>query len=105
MGVNWENVLFGNAGAGLQPERVKFVQQELALTGCLCFCFPAAFIKGLLLSEPAPARLSAAKSTVPSELRPERLRVEERQALRYLPWATRDEILFCLHTPALDSGK
>lgn len=103
MGVNQENRLFGNAGARLQPERVKFVQQELAVTGCLCFCFPAAFIKGLLLSESAAARLSAAKSTFPSGLRLERLRLEERQALPYLPWATRDEILFCLHAPALDS--
>lgn len=71
MGINQENWLFGNAGARLQPELVKFVQQELAITGCLCFCFPAAFINGLLLSESAPARLSAAKSTIPSGLRPE----------------------------------
>lgn len=77
MGVNQANWLFGNTGTRLQPERVKFVQQELAVTGCLCFCFPAAFIKGLLLSESAPARLSAAKSTIPSGLRPETVRVEE----------------------------
>lgn len=49
--------------------RVKCVQQELAVTACLCFYFPAAFIKGLLLSESAPAWLSAAKSTIPSRLR------------------------------------
>lgn len=66
--VNQETSLFDTAGVRLQPEWVKCVLQELAATGWLCFCFPAACIKGLLLSESAPARLSAAKSTTPSGL-------------------------------------
>lgn len=45
----------------------------LLVTGSLWFSFPAAFIKGLLLSESAPAWLSAAKSTIPSVLRGQRL--------------------------------
>lgn len=81
------NLLFGNA------EQVKFVQQELVVTGSLWFPFPAAFIKGLLLSGSGPAWLSAAKSTIPSAV-----------ALQYQPWATRAEIPSCLCPAALHSG-
>lgn len=66
--VNQQNWLVGSTGARLQLDWVQAVQQELAVTGRICFCFPAAFTEGLLLSESAPARLSAAKSTVLSSL-------------------------------------
>lgn len=63
LGVNQGTFLSEKAEIRLHPERVKFVQQELVNAECLCSCFPAAFTKGLLLSESAPVRLSAAKST------------------------------------------
>lgn len=56
MGVNQENWLFGNAGARMQPEWVKSIQQELVVTGHLpLLLFPSCFHKGLLLSESALA--------------------------------------------------
>lgn len=63
---------------------------------CLCSCFPAAFTKGLFLSESAPVRLSAAKSTVLSV---------SVCALQYLPWAMWAKTLSCLCSPPPDCEK